>query len=124
MGFPRPEYWSGLSFPFQGTFLNQGSNTSPALAGYTTEPPGEPFPFHTLSLIRNDNRDFLKYRSVPSITIVVDRSEDLSYQYWFKLITNKQRKKCCKDHSPRRLHLLQVSGAEGQGHSKREKPLN
>ena len=26
MGFPRQEYWSGLSFPFQGIFPTQGSN--------------------------------------------------------------------------------------------------
>ena len=26
MGFSRQEYWSGLPFPFQGIFLNQGSN--------------------------------------------------------------------------------------------------
>ena len=26
MGFPRQEYWSGLSFPSPGDFLTQGSN--------------------------------------------------------------------------------------------------
>ena len=27
MGFPRQEYWSGLSFPSQGIFLDQGLNS-------------------------------------------------------------------------------------------------
>ena len=26
MGFTRQEYWNGLPFPFQGTFLTQGLN--------------------------------------------------------------------------------------------------
>ena len=48
MGFHRQEYWSGLSFPSPGDFLNPGiKSTSPAvlvLAGgyFTTEPPGKP----------------------------------------------------------------------------------
>ena len=37
MGFPRQEYWSGLSFPSPGDLLNPGikpmSLTSPALVG-------------------------------------------------------------------------------------------
>ena len=45
MGFSRPDYWSGLSFPSPGDLLNPGTEpTSPALAGelFTTEPPGKP----------------------------------------------------------------------------------
>ena len=44
MGFPRQEYWSGLSFPSPGDFPDPGiepvSPGSPALAGgfFTTEP--------------------------------------------------------------------------------------
>ena len=38
MGFSRPEYWSGLPFPFPENLPNTGiepvSLTSPALAGY------------------------------------------------------------------------------------------
>ena len=45
MGFSRPEYWSGLSFPTPGDLLDPGIEpTSPALAGefFTIEPPGKP----------------------------------------------------------------------------------
>ena len=47
MGFPRQEYWSGLSFPSPGDLPNPGTETaslmSPALAGgsFTTAPPGK-----------------------------------------------------------------------------------
>ena len=27
--FPRPEYWSGWTFPSPGSFLNKGSNAGP-----------------------------------------------------------------------------------------------
>ena len=45
MGFPRQEYWSGLSF--QGSSLTQGLNLCPhvpCIAGrfFTAEPPGKP----------------------------------------------------------------------------------
>ena len=45
IGFPRQEYWSGLSLPSSGDVLNQGiKSLSPALAGgfFTTQPPGKP----------------------------------------------------------------------------------
>ena len=45
MGFPRQEYWSGLTFPSPGDLLNPGIKpASPALADgfFTTEPPGKP----------------------------------------------------------------------------------
>ena len=45
MGFPRQEYWSGLSFLSPGDLPDPGIEaTSPALAGgfFTTEPPGKP----------------------------------------------------------------------------------
>ena len=48
MGFPRQEYWSGLSFPPLGDLPNPGieptSPVSPALAGgfFTIKPPGKP----------------------------------------------------------------------------------
>ena len=45
MGFPRQEYWSGLSFPSPGDLPNPGIKPmSPALAGgfFTTELPGKP----------------------------------------------------------------------------------
>ena len=45
MGFPRPEYWSGLPFPSPGDLPDPGiKSTSLALAGgfFTTEPPGKP----------------------------------------------------------------------------------
>jgi len=47
MGFPRQEYWSGLSFPSPGDLPHTGIEpASPALAGgfFTTEPPGKPKP--------------------------------------------------------------------------------
>ena len=48
MGFPRQEYWSGLSFPLPGDLPDPGiepvSPSSPALAGefFTTETPEKP----------------------------------------------------------------------------------
>ena len=46
MGFPRQEYWSGLSFLSPVDLSDPGINPalSPALAGrfFTTEPPGKP----------------------------------------------------------------------------------
>ena len=44
MGFPRQEYWSGLSFPSLGDLPNPGIEpVSPTLADrfFTTEPPGK-----------------------------------------------------------------------------------
>ena len=45
MGFPRQEYWSGLSFPSPEDLPDPGIKTvSPALAGgfFAPEPPGRP----------------------------------------------------------------------------------
>ena len=45
MGFPRPEYWSGLPFAFPGYLIDPRIElTSLALAGgfFTTMPPGKP----------------------------------------------------------------------------------
>ena len=45
MGFSRPDYWSGLSFPSPGDLLNPGTEpVSSSLAGrfFTAEPPGKP----------------------------------------------------------------------------------
>ena len=44
MGFPKQEYWSGLSFLPPGDLPNPGTELmSPALASgfFTTEPPGK-----------------------------------------------------------------------------------
>ena len=47
MGFPRQEYWSGLSFPSPGDLPDPGIKSvtlaSPALEGgfFTSEPPGK-----------------------------------------------------------------------------------
>ena len=43
MGFPRQEYWNGLSFPSPGDLPDPGIEPeSPTLAGFfTTEPPGK-----------------------------------------------------------------------------------
>ena len=46
MGFPRQEYWSGLTFPSPGDLLNPGIEPMcPELSGrfFTTEPPGKPY---------------------------------------------------------------------------------
>ena len=53
MGFPRPEYWSGLPFPLSGDLHDPGIKPqSPALTGgfFTAEPPGKPlyFEYHCL----------------------------------------------------------------------------
>ena len=48
MGFPRQEYWSGLTFPSPGDLphpeIESASPASPALQVYSlpTEPPGKP----------------------------------------------------------------------------------
>ena len=57
MGFPRQEYWGGLSFPSPGDLPDPGikpvSPESPALAGgfFTTEPQGKPTLMGTNGLI-------------------------------------------------------------------------
>ena len=54
MGFPRQEYWSGLSFPTPGDLPDAGIKpVSPALAGgfFTTEPPGKPQKKHTQLIV-------------------------------------------------------------------------
>ena len=46
MGFPRQEYWSGLSFASPTDLPNPGTESAfPAMAGgfLTTEPPGKPY---------------------------------------------------------------------------------
>ena len=46
MGFPKQEYWSGLSFPSPQDLPDPGIKPlSPALAGgfFTTEQPGNPY---------------------------------------------------------------------------------
>ena len=50
-GFPRQEYWSGLSFPSPGDLPDLGMEpTSPALTGgfLTAEPPGKHAYYYTL----------------------------------------------------------------------------
>ena len=52
LGFPRQEYWSGLSFPSPGDLSDPGTEpVSPALVGgfLATEPRGKP------AYIRRDN---------------------------------------------------------------------
>ena len=47
MGFPRQEYWSGLSFPSPGYLLDPRIEpVPPTLASkfFTSEPPGKPKP--------------------------------------------------------------------------------
>jgi len=57
MGFPRQEYWGGLSFPSPGDLpdpeIKPVSPSSPALAGgfFTTEPYGKPTLMGTNGLI-------------------------------------------------------------------------
>ena len=43
MGFPRPDYWSGLPFPFPGDLPDPGSNLCLLFGSrfFTTEPPGK-----------------------------------------------------------------------------------
>ena len=56
MGFPKQEYWSGLSFSTPGDLPDPGiKSTSPALAGgfFTTEPPGNPVSHRDVIYIRN-----------------------------------------------------------------------
>ena len=51
MGFPRQDYWSGLSFPSPGDLSNTGIKaTSPTLGGgfSTSEPPGKDTSFTIL----------------------------------------------------------------------------
>ena len=63
MGFPRQEYWSGLSFPSPGDLPNPGIEFSfPALTGifYTTEPPGKPYCCLVNTILRDN---FLGYAS-------------------------------------------------------------
>ena len=64
MGFPRQEYWSGLTFPSPGTLRNPGIETaSPALAGrfFITESSGKSL---------SDSRPYFQFSSVKSLSRV------------------------------------------------------
>ena len=72
MGFPRQEYWSGLSFPSPGDLPDPGiESTSPALTGrfFTTEDGGDcdllkVFPFSiSLYEIPNGSHEAQRYFS-------------------------------------------------------------
>ena len=56
MGFPRQEYWHGLSFPSPGELPDPGiKSMSPALAGgfFTAEPPGKPQAWVTQAIFQD-----------------------------------------------------------------------
>ena len=56
MGFPREEYWSGLSFPSPGDLPTPGIEPGfLALAGgfFTTEPPGTFISMYARAIIGN-----------------------------------------------------------------------
>ena len=60
MGFPRQEYWSGLSFPPPRDLSHLGMEpTSPALAGgfFTTEPRGKPCRQHQVQCVKSENEN-------------------------------------------------------------------
>ena len=62
MGFPRQEYWNGLSCPPPGDLSDLGIEfTSPALTGgfFTTEPPGKPYSKATIKLYPKSHRTHL-----------------------------------------------------------------
>ena len=42
LGFPEPEYWSGLPFPTQGSNSHLLVSSALAIVLFTTEPPGKP----------------------------------------------------------------------------------
>ena len=70
MGFPRQEYWRGLSFPSPEDLSNPGIKpTSFALAGrcFTTEPPGKPITIVTELLINMSE-------TMPSIWLILTNS--------------------------------------------------
>ena len=69
MGFPRPEYWSGLSFTSSGSrdLPNpQIEPLSPALSGgfFTTEPPGKSLKCTTQDENASDGKWWRKERKV------------------------------------------------------------
>ena len=78
MGFPRPEYWTGLLFPSPGDLPDPGIKpASSALAGrlFTTEPPGKSLQElrkgHIQGNIVKRMRQELEYRS-PEVLVGVE----------------------------------------------------
>ena len=67
VGFPRQEYWSGLSFPSPGDLLNPGikpmSLMPPVLAGRFLAPPGKRFPVERYFIDSSVIVKILKYLS-------------------------------------------------------------
>ena len=59
MGFPRPEYWSGLPFPSLGYLPDpEIESMSPALQRvFTAEPPGKPRLQYPLSFPHSDGKE-------------------------------------------------------------------
>ena len=78
MGFPRPEYWTGLLFPSPGDLPDPGIKpASSALAGrlFTTEPPGKSLQESRKGNIQGNivkrMRQELEYRS-PEVLVGVE----------------------------------------------------
>ena len=90
MGFSRPEYWSGLSFPSPGDLPNPGIEPgSPALHADSlpSELPEKPHPYHTIDAICGIIKEFSRL----ALT-----SFDFHHQCSFRL------KRMCK----MRIHLI------------------
>ena len=93
MGFPRQEYWSGLSFPSPGDLPNPGIKPmSPALAGgfFTTELPGKPvtwagykspFPITAVSAYSVPWTSSTMWDVLPYLWLSL-----LFHSWWYKLI--------------------------------------
>ena len=102
MGFPRPEYWSGLPFPFPGELHDPGIKPqSPALAGrfFTIEPPGKPLYFQYNCLIFDISLLDVLRMSVSlcvrlALHVCFFKNRKVKWLYLLESLGNQQPKKC------------------------------
>ena len=100
--FPRQEYWSGLPFPLQGIFLNQGSN------------PGLPHCGQTLY--------HLSHQGIP---IGEGNGKPLEYSCLENPMNSmkRQKDKTLKDELPRSLGAQYATGDQWRNNSRKNEEM-
>ena len=111
MGFPRPEYWSGLPFPSPGDLPDPGIEPeSPALAGvFPAEPPGKPSP-STRSMIIATSHLGQELFSLQSISTISHILQEYYKPHPTDEETEVQTKYLAQGHSISRRHCSVFKG--------------
>ena len=90
IGFPRQEYWSGLSFPSPGDLPNPGIElVYPELAGgfFTTGPPGKPsYNIEGSNSNSGSEKSFDTFILYPDLIIQLSIYYDHRIVYWVVIL--------------------------------------